>query len=239
MSDTSQGPGWWLASDGKWYPPELWTGPPGTRPDAGVTPTIPDANPVTYPSSTGSAPASPVGSAVAQPSSTRPGQPENTVPPGSIREPAYPGQPPAYPQQTYGSGAPGADPYAGYGYPPGQYGQYGYPPGQYGQYGQSGGYPTPARKTNGLAVASLVCGIGGFLFFIPLILAVVFGFVARAQIRQSNGAQGGQGMATAGIILGFAWAALFIVIFIASAVTTNNNNGAVLAHLAALGGLDG
>jgi uncharacterized membrane protein len=23
MSDESQGPGWWLASDGKWYPPEL------------------------------------------------------------------------------------------------------------------------------------------------------------------------------------------------------------------------
>jgi CRP/FNR family transcriptional regulator, cyclic AMP receptor protein len=23
MSDVSQGPGWWLASDGKWYPPEL------------------------------------------------------------------------------------------------------------------------------------------------------------------------------------------------------------------------
>ncbi len=22
MSDTSQGPGWWMASDGKWYPPE-------------------------------------------------------------------------------------------------------------------------------------------------------------------------------------------------------------------------
>jgi len=22
MSETSQGPGWWLASDGKWYPPE-------------------------------------------------------------------------------------------------------------------------------------------------------------------------------------------------------------------------
>ena len=39
MSDTSQGPGWWLASDGKWYPPELWTGPPDARPgrDAGPT----------------------------------------------------------------------------------------------------------------------------------------------------------------------------------------------------------
>lgn len=23
MSDTSQGPGWWMASDNKWYPPEL------------------------------------------------------------------------------------------------------------------------------------------------------------------------------------------------------------------------
>jgi hypothetical protein len=31
MSDTTQGPGWWLASDGKWYPPELhpnYTPPP-------------------------------------------------------------------------------------------------------------------------------------------------------------------------------------------------------------------
>ena len=28
MSDTSQGPGWWLASDGKWYPPEQ---APGTQ----------------------------------------------------------------------------------------------------------------------------------------------------------------------------------------------------------------
>jgi Domain of unknown function (DUF4190) len=27
MSDSAQGPGWWLASDGRWYPPELWTGP--------------------------------------------------------------------------------------------------------------------------------------------------------------------------------------------------------------------
>ena len=31
MSDTSQGPGWWQASDGKWYPPEQAPGyqPPG------------------------------------------------------------------------------------------------------------------------------------------------------------------------------------------------------------------
>lgn len=28
MSDTSQGPGWWLASDGKWYPPQAPPPPP-------------------------------------------------------------------------------------------------------------------------------------------------------------------------------------------------------------------
>jgi hypothetical protein len=27
MSDVSQGPGWWLASDGKWYPPQTFPGP--------------------------------------------------------------------------------------------------------------------------------------------------------------------------------------------------------------------
>ena len=35
MSDTSQGPGWWQASDGKWYPPEQAPGatpPPGQQP---------------------------------------------------------------------------------------------------------------------------------------------------------------------------------------------------------------
>ena len=31
MSDLSQGPGWWLASDGKWYAPELHPGLRGHR----------------------------------------------------------------------------------------------------------------------------------------------------------------------------------------------------------------
>ena len=38
MSDTSQGPGWWQASDGKWYPPEQT---PGAEPTA--APTAPPA----------------------------------------------------------------------------------------------------------------------------------------------------------------------------------------------------
>ncbi|WP_421119959.1 hypothetical protein ACE2AJ_00945 [Aquihabitans daechungensis] len=44
MSDTSQGPGWWQASDGKWYPPEQAPGagpagpPPGGPPPGYGTP---------------------------------------------------------------------------------------------------------------------------------------------------------------------------------------------------------
>jgi uncharacterized RDD family membrane protein YckC len=38
MSVTSQGPGWWLASDGKWYPPQLHPslGPPPPPPPSAV-----------------------------------------------------------------------------------------------------------------------------------------------------------------------------------------------------------
>lgn len=35
MSDTSQGPGWWQASDGKWYPPEQAPGAAPTGPPPG------------------------------------------------------------------------------------------------------------------------------------------------------------------------------------------------------------
>jgi hypothetical protein len=44
VSDESQGPGWWLASDGKWYPPELAPGaqpPPGGPPPGGPPPYTP------------------------------------------------------------------------------------------------------------------------------------------------------------------------------------------------------
>jgi TM2 domain-containing membrane protein YozV len=45
MSDTSQGEGWWLASDGKWYPPQPTT--PGSAPAAPMPggPPAPGFNP--------------------------------------------------------------------------------------------------------------------------------------------------------------------------------------------------
>jgi hypothetical protein len=50
-------------------------------------------------------------------------------------------------------------------------------------------------------------------------LGIVFGFVARSQIKNSNGTQGGQGLALAGIIIGFGWAALIILGTIVNAHT--------------------
>ncbi len=137
MTDSSQGPGWWLASDGKWYPPETWAGPP-----LAVDPTR-SANPI----------------------------------------PMYQVQSPAP--------------------------------------------ATASRPTNGMAVASLVCACAGiipFLFGIPCILGVVFGFVARGQIKQSDGVQGGSGLALAGIIVGFSLIALFIIV-VALAVTFGHTSG--------------
>ena len=98
MSDTSQGPGWWLASDGKWYPPELWTGPPMTGP------TSPQGPPGAY-----------AGQVRASPTTGAP----------------YGGQIPPV----------GYAPYASYGAP-------------------------VVKRTNGLAIASLVCSCGGFLLFL-------------------------------------------------------------------------
>jgi hypothetical protein len=96
--------------------------------------------------------------------------------------------------------------------------------GQYPYYGQPVAYDGPVgKKTNGLAIASLVCSCAGILFFgVPGILGIIFGFVSRSQIRRSNGSQGGEGLALAGIIVGFAWIAILIVIFVVAAANSSS-----------------
>ena len=47
MSDVSQGPGWWMAADGKWYPPA----PPAPPPPPAFQ--APGAPPAYYPQATG------------------------------------------------------------------------------------------------------------------------------------------------------------------------------------------
>jgi hypothetical protein len=60
----------------------------------------------------------------------------------------------------------------------------------------------PARRLNGLAVASL---IAGFLWFgwIGSVLAVIFGHVALRQIARSGGRQSGRLPAGIGLVLGY------------------------------------
>jgi hypothetical protein len=87
------------------------------------------------------------------------------------------------------------------------------------------GSAAPAGGTNGLAVASLVCSLLFFLWFIPSILAVVFGHVARRQIRDSMGRQGGGGLAMAGLVIGWIGVAVLAVIVVALIVDTSTSDG--------------
>jgi hypothetical protein len=75
---------------------------------------------------------------------------------------------------------------------------------------------TLPKVTNGLAVASLVLGIV-WVMWITSVLALIFGYVALGQIRDSGGTQGGRGLAIAGIVLG--WVGVgFLLLFIVAAV---------------------
>ena len=67
------------------------------------------------------------------------------------------------------------------------------------------------QKTNGSAIASLVLSILG-LFGIGSLLGIVFGHRARREIRASGGYEGGEGLATAGIVIGWVTLVLFALV---------------------------
>ena len=58
-----------------------------------------------------------------------------------------------------------------------------------------------AQQANPLATASMVCGMVALVLGPLAILAIVFGHIARRQIHRTG--EGGRGMATAGLILGY------------------------------------
>ena len=66
----------------------------------------------------------------------------------------------------------------------------------------------PIRQSppnSGLAIASLVTGILAWVL-IPILgamIAIITGHLAKREIRESNGMLSGDGMATAGLILGY------------------------------------
>lgn len=71
----------------------------------------------------------------------------------------------------------------------------------------------PIRKTSNLAITSLVSGILGWtlLPFLGAIVAVITGHMARSEIRKSNGELDGDGLAVAGLVLGWLSLALVVV----------------------------
>ena len=197
MSEVSQGPGWWLASDGRWYPPEQAPGhaPSGASADA----TAPTGPP---PASAGYGPPDEPGAGVPGPSAPY-GYAGNPGPSGMGASPAY-GYPPQPPPPYY--------PYGPGGYYPD--GRMPYPTGPMVQ----------ANQTNPFSIASLVCacvGIIPFLGILGVILGFVFGLIAKSQIKRGGGIQEGKGLATAGIVISVVITALWIIFWI---VVANSNN---------------
>lgn len=67
------------------------------------------------------------------------------------------------------------------------------------------GYASNSAKTNTMAIVSLVAGIASW-FVVPTIgaiVAIITGHMARSQIKNSLGVEGGDGMAVIGLILGY------------------------------------
>ena len=62
-----------------------------------------------------------------------------------------------------------------------------------------------AARTNTMAIVSLACSVGSFVVLpvIGSILGIVFGYRARSEIADSVGIEGGSGLATAGIVVGW------------------------------------
>jgi hypothetical protein len=75
--------------------------------------------------------------------------------------------------------------------------------------------PVPVA-TNGLAVASLVLGIV-WIFWLGSLLALIFGYVAKGQVNESEGTQSGKGLAIAGIALGWVGVGTFCLMMLMAA----------------------
>ncbi|MGE3449647.1 MAG: DUF4190 domain-containing protein [Microbacteriaceae bacterium] len=95
--------------------------------------------------------------------------------------------------------------------------------------------PAPGLSgRSGKAVAAMVLGIVGVVLCftgIPAILALIFGLIARSEIRRSGGRLTGSGMAIAGIVLGIVGIAIGIAFYVAAALGAFDDDNAVLSGI--------
>jgi hypothetical protein len=101
--------------------------------------------------------------------------------------------------------------------------------------------PPMYKRDSSLAVASLVCGLAAWCIFPVLgaIAAVITGHLAKREIRQSAGTLSGDGMAIAGLILGytqlgFVILAIFCVVTLIVAGVTGTDTGNLIGPSASL-----
>lgn len=80
--------------------------------------------------------------------------------------------------------------------------------------------PAVVPETSGKAIASLVCGI---INIFPLfVIAVVLGHLSLSDIRKSGGRLKGQGLAIAGLVLGYLGVVIIPFILIVAAIAIPN-----------------
>jgi hypothetical protein len=82
-------------------------------------------------------------------------------------------------------------------------------------------YYAPPRRTNGMAIASMVLGIV-WIYWIGSILALIFGYVARKQIEEHN--ESGGGMATAGIVLGWVGVGVLTIVLVGAFIASTSSS---------------
>jgi type II secretory pathway pseudopilin PulG len=68
----------------------------------------------------------------------------------------------------------------------------------------------------------MISGILGLIFFLPAIAAIILGHMSRSEIRNSNGRLRGNGLATAGLIMGYGVFAFLPFVLIIAAIAIPN-----------------
>ncbi len=76
----------------------------------------------------------------------------------------------------------------------------------------------PVRRTSSLAIVSLVAGLLGWTLapWLGSIIAIITGHMARAEIRRDPSSVEGDGLAIAGLVLG--WAMILLSVFTVLAI---------------------
>ncbi|MCZ8064058.1 DUF4190 domain-containing protein [Silanimonas sp.] len=91
----------------------------------------------------------------------------------------------------------------------------------------------PVRRTSSMAIVSLVAGLLGWTFapWLGSIIAIITGHMARAEIRRDPAGLEGDGLAVAGLVLG--WAMILLSVFTVVAIVLFFGGIAALAALTA------